>query len=264
MPGDRLPPPPRADRRPSSTRRSPRAGVTLDEIELVAGDPRARTGRRAARRVQRRQGARRGARAAVRAGRPPARPPRGELPRARTPFEPPFLCLIASGGHTLLADVRDRGPSACGARRRRSTTPPARRSTRARGCSGSATPAAPALERLARDGDPEAFEFPTGARMRGLDFSFAGPEDGAAVPDPRPRRGRGRAPPRGSGRVLPARDRRGAARSASSAALARDGCERLARRRRRGGERAAARRGWPSSASSSTSRRRRCAPTTRR
>ena len=25
------------------------------------------------------------------------------------PLEPPFLCLIASGGHTLLAGVRDRG-----------------------------------------------------------------------------------------------------------------------------------------------------------
>ena len=26
------------------------------------------------------------------------------------PFEPPFLCLIASGGHTLLAHVQDHGP----------------------------------------------------------------------------------------------------------------------------------------------------------
>src|SRR5207253_181030 len=25
------------------------------------------------------------------------------------PLEPPFLCLLASGGHTLLLDVRDRG-----------------------------------------------------------------------------------------------------------------------------------------------------------
>ena len=35
-------------------------------------------------------------------------------------------------------------------------------------------PGGAALERLARDGDPEAFDFPTGARMPGLDFSFAG------------------------------------------------------------------------------------------
>ncbi|MGH2867033.1 MAG: tRNA (adenosine(37)-N6)-threonylcarbamoyltransferase complex transferase subunit TsaD, partial [Solirubrobacteraceae bacterium] len=35
-------------------------------------------------------------------------------------------------------------------------------------------PGGAALERLARDGDPEAFSFPTAARVRGLDFSFAG------------------------------------------------------------------------------------------
>ena len=35
-------------------------------------------------------------------------------------------------------------------------------------------PGGAALERLARDGDPRAFEFPSGARMPGLDFSFAG------------------------------------------------------------------------------------------
>jgi N6-L-threonylcarbamoyladenine synthase len=60
------------------------------------------------------------------------------------PFEPPFLCLIASGGHTLLARVTD--PSGYG----------------------------PALSRLAAEGDPTAFAFPTAARVPGLDFSFAG------------------------------------------------------------------------------------------
>ena len=35
-------------------------------------------------------------------------------------------------------------------------------------------PGGPALERLARDGDPEAFKFPTARRLPGLDFSFAG------------------------------------------------------------------------------------------
>jgi N6-L-threonylcarbamoyladenine synthase len=35
-------------------------------------------------------------------------------------------------------------------------------------------PGGPALERLARDGDPRAFEFPSGAKLPGLDFSFAG------------------------------------------------------------------------------------------
>ncbi|MBV8221614.1 MAG: tRNA (adenosine(37)-N6)-threonylcarbamoyltransferase complex transferase subunit TsaD, partial [Solirubrobacterales bacterium] len=35
-------------------------------------------------------------------------------------------------------------------------------------------PGGPALERLARDGDPEAFTFPTAHRLGGLDFSFGG------------------------------------------------------------------------------------------
>ncbi len=66
--------------------------------------------------------------------------------------------------------------------------PPARRSTRARGCSGLGYPGGPALERLAADGDPAAFSFPGSASERtrggrgvrhkafaeGLDFSFAG------------------------------------------------------------------------------------------
>ena len=57
------------------------------------------------------------------------------------PLEPPFLCLVASGGHTLLAGgPRPRRATSCSARR--STTPPARPSTSRRGCSGSATRAA--------------------------------------------------------------------------------------------------------------------------
>ncbi len=35
-------------------------------------------------------------------------------------------------------------------------------------------PGGPALSRLALEGDPSAFEFPIGAKMGGLDFSFAG------------------------------------------------------------------------------------------
>ena len=47
------------------------------------------------------------------------------------PMEPPFLCLIASGGHTLLASVER--PTATRCWGRRATTRPARRSTRRRG-----------------------------------------------------------------------------------------------------------------------------------
>jgi N6-L-threonylcarbamoyladenine synthase len=90
-----------------------------------------------------------------------------------SPFEPPFLSLIASGGHTLLAQVKDHGPSfeVIG-----QTVDDAAGEAFDKGARllGLGYPGGAALERLARDGDPEAFEFPTGKRMPGLDFSFAG------------------------------------------------------------------------------------------
>jgi N6-L-threonylcarbamoyladenine synthase len=89
------------------------------------------------------------------------------------PFEPPFLGLIASGGHTLLAHVRDHGPryELLG-----QTLDDAAGEAFDKGARmlGLGYPGGPALERLARDGDASAFDFPTGRRQRGLDFSFAG------------------------------------------------------------------------------------------
>ena len=89
------------------------------------------------------------------------------------PFEPPFLALLASGGHTLLADVRDRGP---GWRILGQTLDDAAGEAFDKGARllGLGYPGGPALQKLAADGDPEAFDFPTGHRMAGLDFSFAG------------------------------------------------------------------------------------------
>jgi N6-L-threonylcarbamoyladenine synthase len=90
-----------------------------------------------------------------------------------TEFEPPFLALIASGGHTLLADVRDRGPEL---RLLGQTLDDAAGEAFDKGARllGLGYPGGAALERLASDGDPEAFAFPVSARMPGLDFSFAG------------------------------------------------------------------------------------------
>ncbi len=89
------------------------------------------------------------------------------------PFEPPFVSLIASGGHTFLAHVRDRGPDyeVLG-----QTLDDAAGEAFDKGARllGLGFPGGPALQRLAADGDPETFTFPTGARVRGLDFSFAG------------------------------------------------------------------------------------------
>jgi tRNA N6-adenosine threonylcarbamoyltransferase len=89
------------------------------------------------------------------------------------PLEPPFLSLIASGGHTFIARVSDRGP---GFEVIGQTVDDAAGEAFDKGARllGLRYPGGPALERLARDGDSEAFTFPTGRRMPGLDFSFAG------------------------------------------------------------------------------------------
>jgi tRNA N6-adenosine threonylcarbamoyltransferase len=92
---------------------------------------------------------------------------------APEPFDPPFLSLIASGGHTLLAHVRDRGPQP---ELLGQTLDDAAGEAFDKGARllGLGYPGGAALERLARDGDPSAFEFPTGSKLAGVDFSFAG------------------------------------------------------------------------------------------
>ncbi len=89
------------------------------------------------------------------------------------PVAPPFLSLVASGGHTFLARVTDCGPDyeVLG-----QTLDDAAGEAFDKGARllGLGYPGGAALERLAREGDPQAFSFPTAARMRGLDFSFAG------------------------------------------------------------------------------------------
>ncbi len=88
-------------------------------------------------------------------------------------LHPPFVALIASGGHTFLARVTDPGPDyeVLG-----QTLDDAAGEAFDKGARllGLGYPGGAALERLARDGDPDAFPFPTGARLGGLDFSFAG------------------------------------------------------------------------------------------
>ncbi len=88
------------------------------------------------------------------------------------PLEPPFLCLLASGGHTLLLDVRDQGskPRVLG-----STIDDAAGEAFDKGARllGLGYPGGAEIDRLARNGDPHAFDFPV-ARVPGLDFSFSG------------------------------------------------------------------------------------------
>jgi N6-L-threonylcarbamoyladenine synthase len=88
------------------------------------------------------------------------------------PFDPPFVCLIASGGHTLLARVEDReGFTVLGA-----TLDDAAGEAFDKGARllGLPYPGGPALQKLAADGDPHAHEFPLAQGVAGLDFSFAG------------------------------------------------------------------------------------------
>jgi N6-L-threonylcarbamoyladenine synthase len=88
------------------------------------------------------------------------------------PFEPPFLCLIASGGHTLLAHVTEHhGYEVLGA-----TLDDAAGEAFDKGARmlGLGYPGGPALSRLAEAGDPHAHAFPTADGVAGLDFSFAG------------------------------------------------------------------------------------------
>jgi len=85
--------------------------------------------------------------------------------------ETPFLCLLASGGHTLLLDVRDRA----GFRVLGTTLDDAAGEAFDKGARllGLGYPGGAAIDRLAREGDPEAYRFPV-ARVPGLDFSFSG------------------------------------------------------------------------------------------
>jgi N6-L-threonylcarbamoyladenine synthase len=87
------------------------------------------------------------------------------------PLEPPFLCLLASGGHTLLLDVRDRS----GYRVVGTTLDDAAGEAFDKGARllGLGYPGGAALDRAAREGDPAAHAFPV-ARVPGLDFSFSG------------------------------------------------------------------------------------------
>jgi tRNA N6-adenosine threonylcarbamoyltransferase len=89
------------------------------------------------------------------------------------PFDPPFLCLIASGGHTLLARVQEAGSYEVLGQTRDDAAGEAL--DKAARLLGLGYPGGVEIDRIARSGDPEAFPFPVGMRRSGsLDFSFSG------------------------------------------------------------------------------------------
>ena len=87
------------------------------------------------------------------------------------PLEPPFLCLLASGGHTLLLDVRSHTEQELLG----TTLDDAAGEAFDKGARllGLGYPGGREIDRLAREGNPSAYDFPV-ARVPGLDFSFSG------------------------------------------------------------------------------------------
>ncbi len=86
-------------------------------------------------------------------------------------LQPPFTCLLASGGHTMLLEVRERaGYTVLG-----TTLDDAAGEAFDKGARllGLGYPGGRELDLLARAGDPEAYDFPV-ARVPGFDFSFSG------------------------------------------------------------------------------------------
>jgi N6-L-threonylcarbamoyladenine synthase len=88
------------------------------------------------------------------------------------PIEPPFLCLVASGGHTLLAGVRD--PSGFEVIGQTLDDAAGEAFDKGARLLGLGYPGGPAIQKAAESGDPEAFDFPLAMSSRGLDFSFSG------------------------------------------------------------------------------------------
>jgi N6-L-threonylcarbamoyladenine synthase len=87
------------------------------------------------------------------------------------PVEPPFVCLLATGGHTMVLEVAAHDRYAVLGQ----TLDDAAGEAFDKGARllGLGYPGGPELERAARDGDPSAHSFPV-ARLEGLDFSFSG------------------------------------------------------------------------------------------
>jgi N6-L-threonylcarbamoyladenine synthase len=87
------------------------------------------------------------------------------------PIDTPYLCLVASGGHTFLARVDD--PATYTVLGQTLDDAAGEAFDKGARLLGLGYPGGPAIDRLARDGDPEAFEFPRSAPGE-LDFSFSG------------------------------------------------------------------------------------------
>lgn len=88
-------------------------------------------------------------------------------------LEPPFVCLIVSGGHTHLVIVKDYGKFEIIGRTRDDAAGEA--FDKVARAVGLGYPGGPKIDKAAREGNPHAIEFPRG-RVEGspYDFSFSG------------------------------------------------------------------------------------------
>jgi N6-L-threonylcarbamoyladenine synthase len=87
-------------------------------------------------------------------------------------LEPPFVALIASGGHTALYSVTESGMDLLG-----QTLDDAAGEALDKGARmlGLGFPGGPAISKAARGGDPTRYDFPVGLKDKSnLDFSFSG------------------------------------------------------------------------------------------
>jgi N6-L-threonylcarbamoyladenine synthase len=89
----------------------------------------------------------------------------------RYPIQPPYLCLVASGGHTFLARVDE--PSRYEVLGQTLDDAAGEAFDKGARLLGLGYPGGPEIDRLAREGDPETFDFPRSAPGE-LDFSFSG------------------------------------------------------------------------------------------
>ncbi len=91
---------------------------------------------------------------------------------AEPDLEPPFVALIASGGHTALYSVTEDAMTLLG-----ETLDDAAGEALDKGARmlGLGFPGGPAIQRIGASGDPNRFDFPVGLKDRAsLDFSFSG------------------------------------------------------------------------------------------
>jgi len=98
--------------------------------------------------------------------------PHPEVRGRSASFEPPFLSLVVSGGHTELVRVDDFGEYAILGRTRDDAAGEALDKIGV--LFGLDFPAGPEIDRLSKVSDRGAFDFPRGMMHDGLDFSFSG------------------------------------------------------------------------------------------